>query len=297
MTQQTVGVIGLGLMGTGMWSNLLKAQFAVVGFDIDPARVAALEAGGGTGAGDAKSVTEAADVIITSLPSASAFEATMAAIADAAGPGQTIIDTSTLPVDLKERGQAVLADAGATLLDCPLVGGARQAIAGELAVLTSGDEAACQAVTPVLEAFGQSIVYTGDFGSGTKMKLIANLLVAIDNLATAEAFLLAEKAGLDLQRMFDVISATPAASTVFKVRGPLMVAGRYDDPETMSGTMMVPMKDNSIIESFAKDLDCPTPLLSATMPIYAAAISQGRIDQDVASLLAVLEQMAGHARD
>ena len=67
-------------------------------------------------------------------------------------------------------------------------------------------------------------------------------------------------------------------------------------PETMSGTMMVPMKDNSIVESFAKDLDCPTPLLSATMPIYAAAISQGRIDQDVASLLAVLEQMVGHAR-
>ena len=297
MTQQTVGIIGLGLMGTGMWSNLLKAQYAVVGFDVDPDRVAALEAGGGTGAGDAKAVVEAAHVIITSLPSAAAFEATVAAIAGSGRPEQIVIDTSTLPLDVKERAQGALTAAGVTLLDCPLVGGARQAAAGELAVLMSGDESACRDTTPILETFGQSIVYTGDFGSGTKMKLIANLLVAIDNLAAAEAFLLAEKVGLDLQRMFEVISATPAASTVFKVRGPLMVAGRYDDPETMSGTMMVPLKDNAIIGDLAKDHDCPTPLLSATLPIYAAAVSQGRIDQDPAALLAVLEQMAGHARD
>jgi 3-hydroxyisobutyrate dehydrogenase-like beta-hydroxyacid dehydrogenase len=140
--------------------------------------------------------------------------------------------------------------------------------------------------------FARQAYDVGEFGNGTRMKLVANLLVAIHNVATAEAMVLAAKAGLDLQTVAELIADGSGSSRVFELRAPLMVEQRYD-PATMK--LSVWQKDLSIIQSFAKELNSPVPLLTATLPIYAAALTEGG-NRDTASVCAVLEKMAGIPR-
>jgi 3-hydroxyisobutyrate dehydrogenase-like beta-hydroxyacid dehydrogenase len=125
-----------------------------------------------------------------------------------------------------------------------------------------------------------------------KLKYVANLLVSIHNLAAAEALLLAEKSGLDLQMVYEAICAGAGSSRMFEVRGPLMVECRYE-PATMS--MGLYQKDLALIMDHARDVECPVPLMAATLPFYSAALAQGRAREDTASLFAVLRQMASKA--
>ena len=128
------------------------------------------------------------------------------------------------------------------------------------------------------------------FGNGSKMKFVANLLVAIHNVSTAEALVLGIKAGLKPEDIFKVITDGAGNSRMFEIRGPMMVAGDYGDA-TMKNSVW--QKDMQIIADFARSRDCPTPLFSATEPLYKAAMEQGRGTQDTASICAVLEAMAG----
>jgi L-threonate 2-dehydrogenase len=133
----------------------------------------------------------------------------------------------------------------------------------------------------------------GAFGNGSKMKYVANLLVAIHNVASAEALVLGMKAGLPPELIFDQIKIGAGNSRVFELRAPMMVQGRYDDP-TMK--VSVWQKDMDVIGSYAQSLGVPTPLFAATLPIYAAAMSTGYAEQDTAATCAVLEAMAGLQR-
>ena len=155
------------------------------------------------------------------------------------------------------------------------------------------NKTACENCTPVFEGFARANYYLGEFGMGTKMKFVANLLVTIHNVSAAEAFVLGMKAGLDPEMILKVISDGAGTSRMFEVRGPLMATGKYDEP-----TMKVDVfqKDIKIISSFANELQCPTPLLSAAAKIYTAALADGRAKQDTASVCAVLEKMAGLKR-
>ena len=193
----------------------------------------------------------------------------------------------------EEAAQSALAAVGAQMLDCPLSGTGAQAVSRDLVVHASGDQATYERGRPVFDGFARSSRYTGDFGNGSRFKFIANLLVSIHNAAAAEAFVLGMKAGLAPELIFELIASGAGTSRMFEVRGPLMVAGRYD-----SATMTVQMwqKDLAIIADFARTLACPTPLFTASARLYAAALAEGRAQRDTASVCAVLEAMAGLVR-
>ena len=293
---KTVGIVGLGRMGGAMAKNLIAAGFAVVGRDTDPARADALAAAGGSLAGSPRAVAEAADCVLTSLPTIAAFEAAVGGadgIAAADKPGLVAFDTSTLPIPVKEAGRVALAEGGKILLDTPLSGTGKQAQTRDLVVYASGDSAAIAGLTGVFEGFSRAHYDLGEFGNGSRMKFVANLLVAIHNVAAGEAFALGIKAGLAPQTIYEVISNSAATSRLFEVRGPQMVA---DDYTEVSASIEMQLKDMKVIGDFIAEIGCAAPLFAASGQIYNAALAQGRVEQDTASVCAVLEGLAGVER-
>lgn len=288
-----VGQIGLGIMGSAFSRHLLVAGFDVVGFDIDQSRCAVLKRRGGRSADSAAAVAAQCRTLITSLPSVKACEAAFFGadgIVAGARRGTIIIETSTLPLTVKLDLRARCARRGITVLDSPISGTGAQAAVKDISIYASGDRRAFNRCTGIFNGFARATYYCGGFGTGSKLKFIANLLVTIHNVSAAEAMVLGEKAGLDLGLLYRVIRDGAGNSRMFDVRGPLMVAGRYQ-PATMK--MDVYQKDIDIIRAFARKLKSPTPLFDASIPIYAAGLRQGRDKQDTAAVFAVLRQRAG----
>jgi putative dehydrogenase len=288
-----VGFIGLGIMGSAMSANLLKGGAKVTGFDIDPKARARLRRAGGTPARSVADVAKEAKLILTSLPSSAALAATATALAQHARRGTVVVETSTLPIDDKENARARLAASGIVLLDCPLSGTGAQARKKDLLIYASGDRAAYGRCKSTFDKFSRGHFYVGPFGNGSKLKFVANLLVAIHNVAAAEAFALAIKAGIDPALMYKVVGDGAGGSRMFTVRGPMMIANNYTD-----ATMKVEVwqKDMKIISEFATKLGVATPLFAASAPIYNAAMSAGLAKEDTAAVCTVLESMAGIRR-
>ena len=291
-----VGVIGLGIMGGAIAANLLKNGFHVVGCDIDETCREALVAAGGRAVKTVREVVAESDLCITSLPSVAALQQVTLGddgIVAAAEADVIVVECSTLPLDAKEEAFQALAQADTILLDCPISGTGAQAVTGDLSVFASGDQSAVESAASVFEGFSLSHHYLGEFGNGSKMKFVANLLVHIHNVAAAEALVLGMRAGLDPQLIYDVIPSGAGTSRMFEVRGPMMVEGDYSQ-----ATMKIDMwqKDMDIIQAFAKSLGCPTPLFEASRPLYDTALAEGHAKEDTASVCAVLERMAGIKR-
>lgn len=287
-------MIGLGIMGSAMASSLARAGYRVVGYDLLPARLRQHRRAGGQAAPTCADLAQQADIVITSLPSADALLEVAAALSQSPKPrARIIIETSTLPIAVKDEARVRLAAAGVTLLDCPLSGTGAQARTGDLVVYASGNRAAYRRAVPVLEGFARAHYYVGAFGAGSKTKFVANLLVAIHNVAAAEALVLAMKAGLDPAMVLKVVSAGVGNSRVLEVRGPMIVKGDYS-----RATMKLDVwrKDMTIIADFANEVGCPTPLFAATAPLYTSAIATGRGAEDTAAVTAVLERLAGVTR-
>jgi putative dehydrogenase len=293
MAQQPVGMIGLGIMGSAMSANLLRAGFEVLGYDVVAQRRKEHRKAGGSVARSCRDVGKRCAILVTSLPSSEALLATAAELAQSRRARQVVIETSTLAIPVKEDVRWRLAARGITLLDCPLSGTGAQARAKDLIVYASGDRGGYRRASPVMDGFARAHYYVGAFGAGSKMKFIANLLVAIHNVAAAEAFVLARKAGLDPALMLKVIADGAGSSRMLQVRGPMMVKGDYSNA-TMK--VQVWQKDMTIIGDFARKLDCPTPLFAASAPIYTAAMAMGRSAEDTAAVCAVLEEMANIPR-
>ena len=274
----------------------MRAGFAVVGYDTDGERMGAFIAAGGTPAASVGAVAAAARTVITSMPTAAALDTTCAGadgLAAADAKRLIVIETSTLALPDKQRNYDAVAAAGAVMLDCPVSGTGAQAVTGDLTVFGSGDADAFDACGPVFDAFTRARRYVGPFGHGSRMKFVANLAVAIHNVASAELMVLGMKAGLDAQLLYDVIGESAATSRIFQVRGPMMVADTYR-PASATNTMF--LKDIGIIDTFARSLDCPTPLFSVCAALYERAMEQGLADEDSAAICRVLEKMAGLER-
>ena len=287
-----IGLIGLGIMGSAISGNFLKSGYAVTGFDLDPARCDELAGKGGTVATSPAEVAQASDIVITSLPTTAALDAVCTGdngIASAGNADVIIMECSTFPIEDKQRNHDALAAAGVTMLDAPLSGTGAQALHKDLAVYLSGDETAANVCAEVIEGFARAHYYVGEFGNGSRMKYVANHLVAIHNIAAAEAMVMGMKGGLDPQLIYDVISDSAGTSRMFVVRGPMMVADVYSDA-TMK--ISVWQKDMSVIGAFAKSLDCPTPLFTTCSDIYVAGMAQGRQDEDTAAVCAILGEAA-----
>lgn len=288
-----VGVVGLGIMGGAFAENLLAAGWRVVGYDIAVARRRALARKGVEIAADAGEVARQAPTIILSLPKSAALAATIVAIVKAKVPRRVVIEASTFKLEDKFAAEAMLRKAGHVLLDCPVSGTGIQARVKDLVIYASGGSTEIKRLRPLFADFTRAVRDLGAFGNGSRMKYIANLLVAIHNVASAEALVLGMKAGLPPELVYEEVKVGAGNSRVFELRAPMMVKGRYDEP-----TMKVSIwqKDMDVIGSFAQALGAPTPLFSATLPIYAAAMSTGYAMQDTASTCAVLEAMAGIKR-
>jgi L-threonate 2-dehydrogenase len=288
-----VGVVGLGIMGGAFARNLVKAGWNVVGFDIDSARCRAMARAGVKIAPDATALARAVPTIITSLPKPAALDLTVKAVVDARLHPRVIVEASTFTLDDKFTAERALRKAGHVMLDCPVSGTGAQAKVKDLVIYASGERKAIRRLRSLFAAFSRSAHDLGTFGNGSRMKYVANLLVAINNVASAEAMVLGLKAGLDAQTVFEMVRMGAANSRVFELRAPMMVEDRYDHP---SMKIMLWQKDMSVIGAFARELRCPTPLFDATVPIYKKAVRTGHAEHDTASVCAVLEKLAGVRR-
>jgi 3-hydroxyisobutyrate dehydrogenase-like beta-hydroxyacid dehydrogenase len=293
MAKGKVGIVGLGIMGGAFAANLVKAGWRVVGYDIDPARCRALARAGVEIAADAGALMAAAPTIITSLPKPAALEATVNAIVAARARPRVVVEMSTFALADKLRAAQALRRAGHTLLDCPVSGTGAQAKVKDLVVYASGDRKAIRKLAPMFAAFSRAAHDLGRFGNGSRMKYVANLLVAINNVAAAEAMVLGLKAGLDPRTVFDMVTTGAGNSRVFELRAPMMAANTYL-PATMRSTTW--KKDLTVIGEFASDVGCPAPLFGLATTLHAAALAMGHGEEDTAAVCAALEKMAGVER-
>lgn len=293
-----VGFVGLGVMGSAMSSHLIEAGHQVIGYDVAAAARDAHAARGGVVAGSPAEVAASARLVVTSLPSAAALAEVLdglaAGAAGAAGAGAgtdglIVLETSTLTLADKAAGQRALAGCGGILLDCPMSGTGAQAARKDLVAYLSGAAAAKARARPVLAAMTRQVYDVGAFGNGMKLKIVANLLVTVHNLAAAEALVLAEQAGLDLATVLTAVGDGAGTSRMFEVRGPAMAARDYAQPGIRA---QVYDKDIAIIAAFAAELRSPTPLFSLASAFYQAALAQGHGDDDTSSVHAVLRQLA-----
>jgi putative dehydrogenase len=288
--KQAVGIIGLGAIGLPLARNLLEAGFPVVGCNRSGAP--AFEEMGGQWTASPAEVARKCDVVITVLPN----EAALRAVFD--GPdaldapqkeGLVVVELCTLPIAVKQWAADRLAEAGGTMLDCPISGYPALVEARQAIIFISGDKEAAEAAGPVFDGCTDKHVYLGEFGTSSKLKFVANLLVGVHMVATAEALALAEKAGLDLPKTVEILSDSAAASNMLKNRAPVM---RDRDFDTVRARVEVIHKDLKAISEFSHALGATTPLLDASFAAFGRAIDSGLAKKDMA---AIFDVMAGRA--
>ncbi len=274
-----------------MSKNLIAAGFSVIGYDVLPRAVETFAALGGRAAASVAEVGSGADILITSLPSSAALFDVVRELKALPRADRVVAETSTFTLDDKTAAQQELAEVGIVLLDCPLSGSGSQALERDVLVYGSGPKEAYDRCLPVFEGFSRAPHYLGPFGNGSKMKYVANLMVAVHTVVAGEAFALARKAGLDPAQMFAVVSDGAAGSRALDVRGEMLIADTYLPIRTMPLELW--RKDMRVIADFANSLACPTPMFSAAVPLFNAAVASGFGDQDTAAVATVIEAMAG----
>lgn len=286
--QPTLGFVGLGIMGSAMSGNLLEAGFQVFGFDPSAAARTRFKKAGGRPCTSAAAVAAQVDVIIASLPHAVALMEAARAIVAAGRKGLVVIETSTLDIEDKIVARDLLRGAGVTLLDCPLSGTGAQAVRKDLSVYSSGPAKAVQRLGSVFDGFSKANYYLGEFGNGMRMKLMANLLVAIHNVSTAEVLLFGQRMGIAPDLAVRVLADGAGGSRMLDVRGPVMAKRTWADATMKVGTWQ---KDMKLIGAALAATHAPAPLFAATQPIYNAAMGAGHADHDTAAVFDVLERM------
>jgi L-threonate 2-dehydrogenase len=287
------GVIGLGIMGGAFARHLVAAGANTSGYDLISANLSAFGAYGGYVCSSSRAVAAEADIVITSLPSSAALEDAMFGDAGVVAAGRTgilVVETSTLALEDKEHVRARLASAGIGMLDAPISGTGPQAGSKDITIFASGERPDFDRAHHALAHFARSVRYVGPFGAGSKMKYIANLLVAIHIVGAAEAIVLGEKAGLNPSMLVEVLADSAATSRMLEVRGPSMAASTYATPMMKVDVFQ---KDLEIIANFAKQSRCPVPLFSASVPLFTAVAAQGMGLQDTAAVVSVLRFLAG----
>ena len=289
---ERVGVIGLGVMGSAMAANLVGAGHTVVGFDIDPGRRSSAADAGVRIEDSAGDVGAACEIVIFSLPTVSALADVAAQVAAHGPEGLLCLETGTFPLAAKMAASDVLAASGIELMDAPLSGTGLQATDGTLVVFASGSREGFDRAQAVFDAIGRSSHYLGEFGNGSRMKYIANLLVAVHNLAAAEAHVLGMAAGMDPATVQRMMEDGVGSSKMFEIRGPMMVVDDYP----AAARLDLLLKDAEIIRDFATGIGAPTPLLDTALEVYRETSAAGMGSFDAAVLCRYLETKAGLER-
>ena len=284
-----VGVIGLGIMGSSISSNLQNSGFDVHGVDLHAPTRKKMKPLLSEVHADPSVILQHSLKIISSLPSSKALVHVCHALCESKR-ALKIKGTSTLTLQDKMAARDILLASGIHMIDAPLSGTGAQAKTKDLSIYASGDAKDVKSFSAIFDGFSRTNYNVGEFGNGMKMKLVANLLVAIHNVAAAEGILFGKKLGLDTKSLVSIIGDGAGSSRMFQVRGPMMVAKTWSQA-TMKNEVW--QKDMSIIYQALDDLKVPAPLFAACIPIYNAAMSQGHALDDTAAVYAVLERMAG----
>ncbi|HEY2133584.1 MAG TPA: 3-hydroxyisobutyrate dehydrogenase [Acetobacteraceae bacterium] len=279
-----IAVIGLGNMGAPMAANLLKAGHNVVGFDLVTAALQAHAGAGGQAAGSAAEAVAEADAVITMLPAGQhVAEVYETAILPAAKPGTLLIDSSTIDVETARLVAGKAAEAGFDMMDAPVSGGVGGAVAGTLTFMVGGSAAGFARALPLLQAMGKTIVHAGGAGAGQAAKICNNMILGISMLAVSEAFVLADRLGLDRQKLFD-ISATASGqcwslTNYCPVPGPVpsSPANRDYAPGFAAALML---KDLALSQAAAQATGAPTPLGAHAARLYQALADDGQASRD-----------------
>ena len=291
-----IGYIGLGVLGSAMVPNLIKSGFEVIGYDVRPEVLEELGKLGMTVACSPKDTAERSDVVITCLPTIKVLLDVFGGddgIDKADKADQIVIETSTFPVDAKEKAKAFMEAAGKRLLDCPVSGNRILAVKKQLTAFGSGDEAAYREVEDIIQGFASRTFYIGEFGSGMKMKFCANILNLVHNSVAAEVMVLGMKSGLDPAMIHSVISGSGSSSSMFETRGAMIANNNYDH-EGMN--FSIPIKDSRFISDHAHQMRVPTPIYHVALQSYYAAVAQGHFDEDAAAVCAAMERAANFER-
>ena len=288
----TIGIVGLGLLGSAVAARLRGGGHDVVGHDVVAEKARALEALGGQAAPSAEAVARAAEAVCVVLPSLAAVEDVVLGprgLAAAGRAGQTIIQMSTISPTLTERLAREVGAKGLAFLDCPISGTSGMVARGDGIIFVGGEQRVFDRWRPVLESVLPRAIYVGRPGQAMTLKLVANLLVALNSAAAAEALLMARRAGLDLELVLDVLTRSAATSRMLEVRGPLMA--RQEFPPQMKLDLF--MKDLHLIQEAARGVGAPLPLTDAAERLYAAAMDAGHAGEDLAVVITALARLSG----
>ena len=267
-----IAFLGLGNMGAPMGANLVKAGYEVQGFDPVPAaRAAAADAGVNVCETAAEAVRDAS-VVITMLPNGTLVRQCYAEVMSTAAAGALFIDSSTIAVDDARAVHAYAVERGFAQLDAPVSGGVKGAAAGTLAFMVGGETDALETARPVLDAMAGKIIHCGDSGAGQAAKLCNNMLLAVQQIAVGEAFVLADKLGLSAQSLFDVITGATgncwAVHTNCPVPGPVPTSPANNDFKPGFATALM-NKDLGLAMAAVASTGASAPLGSHAAQIYA----------------------------
>lgn len=289
---QTVGFIGLGIMGRPMAKNLLKAGYALVVHSRSKGPVDEIVKAGARAAGSPREVAGACDVLITMLPNSPDVEQVALGkdgIIEGARKGLILADMSTIsPIVSKKVGRA-LAARGVEMLDAPVSGGEKGAVDGALSIMVGGDKAVFDKVLPIFQAMGKTITLLGPLGFGGFTKLANQIIVAVNLTALAEALTLGKKAGLDRELLLTALAGGLANSKCLEQKKANYVAGTYNPGFTID----LHFKDLGLIMESARELGVPLPATAVVQELFNAMRVKGRGGLDHSGVITLLEDLAG----
>jgi 3-hydroxyisobutyrate dehydrogenase len=289
-----IGFIGLGNMGLPMAQNLVKAGHTVTGFDIQPAALEKLKSAGGASATAIADAADGADVVVTMLPAGEQVRAAYlgdAGVIAHAKAGAVLIDSSTIDVETARAVSKAAQEKGLAMLDAPVSGGVGGAQAATLTFMVGGADDAFARAKPILEAMGKTIVHAGGSGNGQAAKICNNMILGVSMIVVAEAFLLAEKLGLDAQKLFDISSKSSgqcwSMTSYCPVPGPVPTSPANRDYQAGFTAAMM-LKDLKLAQQAARASGAKAPLGAGAAALYGQYVEEGKASEDFSGIIRYL---------
>jgi 2-hydroxy-3-oxopropionate reductase len=290
--QMNIGFIGLGIMGNPMSRNLMKAGHTLVVYDIVPALLDAAVAQGAARGSSSADVAGRSDLVITMLPDGPEVEQAIlgpGGALEGARPGTALVDMSSISPLVAQKVGAACASKGVAFLDAPVSGGEPKAIDGTLAIMVGGEKAVFERVLPVLQKMGSSVTLTGPVGAGNVTKLANQIIVACNIAAMGEALVLATRAGLNPEVVFNAIKGGLAGSTVLNAKAPMVIARNFKP----GFRIKLHQKDLRNALLAAESMKVGLPLTSLVQQMIMALMNEGKGDLDHSAIVNFIEEMAG----
>ena len=291
MTTTQIGFVGLGIMGKPMAKNLIDAGYSLTVFDINQVAVDELVEYGCTKANSGKEISESSQYIITMVPDSADSEKAILGdngVLEGASKGKIIIDMSSIAPGVSQKIANMCEENGVSFLDAPVSGGEPKAIDGSLAIMVGGKENIFTKCKPIFEVLGSSVVLCGNYGAGNTTKLANQIIVAANIEAVSEALVLAKKAGLDPNTVFDAIKGGLAGSTVLNAKAPMMITGDFNP----GFRIKLHQKDLHNALLTGKELGVPLPVTSLIQQMIGSLMNKGKGDLDHSAIANFLEDLA-----